>query len=89
MPKSSLKLLEATLYNYKSIIETHIKFQPDVTCLVGITGAGKTSILELLRRISLDHGFVQRDLSEGSKTLVDFINNKNTSNRYTTVRCNV
>ena len=76
MPKSSLKLLEATLYNYKSIIETHIKFQPDITCLVGITGAGKTSILELLRRINLDHGFVQRDLSEGSKTLVDFINNE-------------
>ena len=71
-----MKLVEATLYNYKSIIEAHIKFQPDITCLVGMTGAGKTSILELLQRISTDFGFNQRDLSEGSKTLDDFINNR-------------
>ena len=76
LPKKPLKLLEATLYNYKSIVEAHIKFQSDITCLVGMTGAGKTSILELLQRINVEFGFNQRDLSEGSKTLDDFINNR-------------
>ena len=70
-----MKLLDATLHNYKSIIKTHIEFQPDVTCLVGITGSGKTAILELLQRINHNMGFNQRDLPKGSTTLAKFTDN--------------
>lgn len=41
-----------------------------------MTGAGKTSILELLQRIDPQYGFNQRDLSEGSNALEEFTNNK-------------
>ena len=71
-----MKLLEAKLYNYKSITSAHIKVQPDITCLVGITGAGKTSILELLQKIDQSIGFLQKNLPEGGNTLTKFLGNE-------------
>jgi len=70
-----MKIIDATLYDYKSIIKTQTKFQEDVTCLVGVTGAGKTSILELLQRIDDQHGFNLEDLPEKSETRNKFLSN--------------
>ena len=74
-----MKIVEAKLYDYKSIIKTEIKFQDDLTCLVGITGAGKTSILELLQKIDDKTGFQQSDLPEKSNTRSKFQSNEITA----------
>lgn len=57
-----MKLVHAKLLNYKSIIETDLDLQSDITCLVGMTGAGKTSVLELLSKIDESRGFTADDL---------------------------
>ena len=62
-----MKLKSAKFHCYKSIIETNMDFQPDITCLVGMTGAGKTSILELIKKIQSDSGFNISDLTENSE----------------------
>ena len=71
-----MKIVKAKLYDYKSIIKTEVEFQNDITCLVGLTGAGKTSILELLQKVDPTSGFKQLDLPENSDTLRKFTGNK-------------
>ena len=71
-----MKIVKAKLYDYKSIIKTEIEFQNDITCLVGLTGAGKTSILELLQKVNPTSGFKQLDLPENSDTLRKFTGNE-------------
>ena len=63
-----MRLLSADFFCYKSIIKTTMDFEKDITCLVGITGAGKTSILELINKLNDDQGFNATDLSENSET---------------------
>ena len=63
-----MRLLNADFFCYKSIIETTMNFEKDITCLVGITGAGKTSILELINKLNDDQGFNVTELSENSDT---------------------
>ena len=63
-----MRLLSAHFFCYKSIIETTMNFEKDITCLVGITGAGKTSILELINKVNDDQGFNVTELSENSDT---------------------
>ncbi len=70
-----MKIVEAKLFDYKSIIKTEIKIQEDLTCLVGVTGAGKTAVLELLHKIDNSSGFEQSDLPEKSETLSKFLSN--------------
>lgn len=52
-----MKLIKARLLNYKSVIDTELQVQRDITCLVGAVGAGKTSVLELLSKIDISQGF--------------------------------
>ena len=70
-----MKLESAKFHCYKSIIETNMDFEPDITCLVGMTGAGKTSILELIKKIQSDSGFNISDLTESSETKNKFEQN--------------
>ena len=71
-----MRLLSADFFCYKSIIETTMNFEKDITCLVGITGAGKTSILELIHKLNDDQGFNSTDLSENSVTKKKFTKNE-------------
>ena len=57
-----MKLVKAKLLNYRSIIDAELKIQEDITCLVGMTGSGKTSVLELLSRIDDSKSFTTDDL---------------------------
>ena len=41
-----MKLVSAELNDFKSIQKTKIEFEEDYTCLVGISGSGKTTILK-------------------------------------------
>ena len=70
-----MKLESAKFHCYKSIIETNMDFESDITCLVGMTGAGKTSILELIKKIQSDSGFNMSDLTESSETKNKFEQN--------------
>lgn len=67
-----VKLVDAKLLNYKSILGADIRVQPDITCLVGTAGAGKTSVLELLSRINSRQGFTEDDLPAKSATAGKF-----------------
>lgn len=67
-----MKLVHAKLLNYKSIIDADLNVQADTTCLVGMTGAGKTSVLELLSKIDISGGFTADDLSVKSDILDRF-----------------
>ena len=62
-----MKLVNAKLLNYKSIIGADLEIRKDTTCLVGMTGAGKTSVLELLSKIDDSQGFTIDDLPVQSK----------------------
>lgn len=62
-----MKLVNAKLLNYKSIIDADLELRKDITCLVGMTGAGKTSVLELLSKIDDSRGFTIDDLPVKSK----------------------
>lgn len=57
-----MRLVQAKLRNYKSIICAELNIQPDITCLVGMTGSGKTSVLELLSKIDDSKSFTTDDL---------------------------
>lgn len=68
----NVKLVQAKLLNYKSIIDAELKIQPDITCLVGMTGSGKTSVLELLSKIDDSQTFIIDDLPVKSDTVDQF-----------------
>lgn len=76
-----MKLVHAKLLNYKSIIEADLRVRPDITCLVGMTGAGKTSVLELLSKIDDSHGFTADDLPVKSDVVGRFQEEEITTDR--------
>ncbi|MEM7657187.1 MAG: AAA family ATPase [Bacteroidota bacterium] len=47
---ATLQLNELTLENYWGIKETTIAFDPELTVLIGANGAGKTAVLDALRK---------------------------------------
>lgn len=71
-----MKIKQCHFYDYKSIVDTQTEFQPDITCLAGITGSGKTSILKLLEKIDTHKPFNESDLCEYSDTTIKFSSNE-------------
>lgn len=63
-----MKLINARLLNYKSIIDAELRVQKDITCLVGAVGSGKTSVLELLSKMDISRGFDADDIPVKSDT---------------------
>ena len=64
-----MKLVSVELNDFKSIQKTKIEFEDDYTCLVGISGSGKTTILKLLETIKNNVLLHDYDLTENSKKL--------------------
>ena len=71
-----MKLVSAELNDFKSIQKTKIEFEEDYTCLVGISGSGKTTILKLLETIKNNVLLHDYDLTEDSKKLRDYNDGK-------------
>ena len=71
-----MKLVSVELNDFKSIQKTKIEFEDDYTCLVGISGSGKTTILKLLETIKNNVLLHDYDLTENSKKLRDYNDGK-------------
>ena len=67
----------AQVQNYRSIADSgKVEFDPKITCFVGKTGSGKTSFLKMLRGVSRDMWFEERELPRSSDVLQDFRDGK-------------
>ena len=44
---------DLTLYNFKNITSAQLEFSPEINCLVGKNGMGKTNVLDALHYLSL------------------------------------
>ena len=68
-----MRLLDARVHNYRSIADSGtVKFDPEITCIVGKTGSGKTSFLRMLEGASRSVWFEERELPRSSDILQDF-----------------
>ena len=68
-----MRLLNARVQNYRSIADSgEVTFDPEITCIVGKTGSGKTSFLRMLEGASRGVWFEERELPRSSNILQDF-----------------
>lgn len=68
-----MRLLSARVQNYRSIADSgEVTFDPEITCIVGKSGSGKTSFLRMLEGASRSARFEERDLPRSSGILQDF-----------------
>lgn len=62
-----MRLLDARVQNYRSIIDSGtVAFDPEITCIVGKTGSGKTSFLRMLEGASRGARFGEQELPRQS-----------------------
>ena len=67
-----VRLLGARVQNYRSIVDSgEVTFDPEITCIVGKTGSGKTSFLRMLEGASRSVWFEERELPHSSDVLQD------------------
>lgn len=67
-----VRLLSARVQNYRSIVDSgEVAFDPEITCIVGKTGSGKTSFLRMLEGASRSVWFEERELPRSSDVLQD------------------
>ena len=72
-----MRLLSARVQNYRSIVDSgDVAFDPEITCIVGRTGSGKTSFLRMLEGASRGVWFEERELPRSSDVLRDFRDGK-------------
>ena len=57
-----MKIKKVSIFDYKSIIDISFDVEKDLTCLIGMIGAGKTSILEAIFKINLEKLFSNETL---------------------------
>lgn len=68
-----MRLLSARVQNYRSIRDSgKVSFDPEITCVVGRTGSGKTSFLKMLEGASRGVRFEERELPRSSDILQDY-----------------
>ena len=68
-----MRLLDARVQNYRSISDSGtVTFDPEITCIVGKTGSGKTSFLRMLEGASRGAWFGEQELPRPSNILQDF-----------------
>lgn len=68
-----MRLLDARVQNYRSITDSgKATFDPEITCIVGRTGSGKTSFLRMLEGASRGVRFEERELPHSSDILQDY-----------------
>ena len=68
-----MRLLNARVQNYRSITDSgRVTFDPEITCIVGKTGSGKTSFLRMVEGASRGVRFEERELPRSSSILQDY-----------------
>ena len=74
-----MKLKKISIINYRQFSNAVINFDDELTILAGANNSGKTSIIELFRRMFKDIGFTKEDISAEYyfKLQQDFISNIN------------
>lgn len=70
-----MKLKKIAITNYRQFQSAVINFDDELTILAGANNSGKTSIIELFKRIFKDKNFSKEDISADyySKLQYDFI----------------
>lgn len=76
MEDFTMQLKKMSIRNYRQFQDTVINFDEELTILAGANNSGKTSIIELFKRVFQDKNFTQDDISAEyySKLQNDFIN---------------
>ncbi len=70
-----MRLEKVRVYNFTSIIDSgDVELDPKITALVGLTGAGKTSFLEMISGIDEEKVFHENELPHGSELQQKFLN---------------
>lgn len=70
-----MRLLSVRTQNYTSIIDSGlVEIEPKITTLVGKTGSGKTSFLQMIQGVDEEITFKQTSLPNGSQTKQKFLN---------------
>lgn len=74
-----MKLKKITIANYRQFSNAIINFDDELTILAGANNSGKTSIIELFKRLFRDRNFTKEDISAEyySKLQHDFISDIN------------
>jgi len=68
-----MRLKSAHVKNHRSIIDSSVvDIDPEITSIVGMTGSGKTSFLEMLSAVDDTITFPESELPNGSQTKQDF-----------------
>lgn len=68
-----MHLASCRVRHYRSIADSGlVEFDPEITCIVGATGSGKTSFLKMLSGVSADVQFGEGDLPRNSEVLAGF-----------------
>src|SRR3990172_627590 len=67
-----MRLVQATVKNFRSIDSLEIELDPQVTVLMGKNDSGKTNLLQALRSIDSEFSYGQRDLPYGSNLRNDY-----------------
>ncbi|MCI8410681.1 MAG: ATP-binding protein, partial [Lachnospiraceae bacterium] len=70
-----MKLKKLAIANYRQFSNAVINFDDELTILAGANNSGKTSIIELFKRLFRDRNFTKEDISAGyySKLQHNFI----------------
>ena len=53
-------LRNISILNYKNVAEAHLDFSPNVNCLIGDNGMGKTNILDAIYYLSFCKGYINQ-----------------------------
>lgn len=79
MEEFTVKLKKMSIRNYRQFKNAVVNFDKELTILAGANNSGKTSIIELFKRVFQDKNFTQDDISAEyySKLQNDFINTVN------------
>ena len=74
-----MKLKKIAITNYRQFQNAVINFDDELTILAGANNSGKTSIIELFKRLFRDRNFTKEDISAEyySKLQYDFISDIN------------
>ena len=68
-----MHLVSGRVWHYRSIGDSGlVKFDPEITNIVGVTGSGKTSFLKMLSGVSAKVQFGEGDLPHNSEALTRF-----------------
>ncbi len=76
-----MHLENISLINFKNYAETHFSFCPDINCILGDNGSGKTNLLDAIYYLSLTKSFFHSSDAQNIRFGCDFFGLKGSFNK--------